>query len=199
MISYLSGKILNKGDNFLIIQVNHIGYKVMVHEELYAQLSTGQDTQLYIYQYVRENALDLYGLESFEKLNLFELLLSISGIGPKSALSAVYVSSVGEFQDSISRGDPSLLTKVSGIGKKTAERAVLDLREKIGNLNTASDFGRDSCDPSSGKGRNDEVEALIGLGYSKQQATEALRQVSTEIVDSGERIREALKKIGRRN
>lgn len=195
MISYLSGTILNKDDNFLIVEVNSIGYKVVVNEDLFARLSEGQEAQLYVYQYVRENALDLYGFETFEKLNLFELLLSISGIGPKSALNAVYVAPVGEFKEAIARGDPSLLTKVSGVGKKTAERAVLDLSEKIGEIPFPSSGEQQG--QGGGARSSDEIEALTGLGYSRQQAMDALRQVNPETTDSGERIREALRILGK--
>jgi Holliday junction DNA helicase RuvA len=190
MISYLSGKILNKGEGSVIVLVDRVGYKVAVNEDLYSRLSADQEVDLYVYQYVRENALDLYGFETFEKLNLFELLISISGIGPKSALNAVYVAPVNEFKESIARGDPSLLTKVAGVGKKTAERAVLDLSGKIGELPSFSTG-------EQGGAGNDEIEALIGLGYSRQQAMDALRRIGPDITDSGERIRGALKVLGK--
>jgi Holliday junction DNA helicase RuvA len=191
MLSYLSGKILNKGNGFVIVLVDRVGYKVTINEDLYSRLGVGQEADLYVYQYVRENVLDLYGFETFEKLELFELLISISGIGPKSALNAVYVAPVKEFKETIAGGDPSLLTKVSGVGKKTAERAVLDLSGKIGEVSLSSDGGR------NGAGGSDEIEALTGLGYSGQQAMDALRRVDSNITDSGERIREALKILGK--
>lgn len=191
MISYLSGKILNKGEGFVIVLVDRVGYKITVNEGLYSRLGVGQEADLYVYQYVRENALDLYGFETFEKLNLFELLISISGIGPKSALNAVYVAPVDRFKETIARGDPSLLTKVSGVGKKTAERAVLDLSGKIGELPFSSTGDQGAA------GNNEEIEALTGLGYSKQQAMDALRRVDSDITDSGERIREALRVLGK--
>jgi Holliday junction DNA helicase RuvA len=195
MLSYLSGKILNKGGSFVIVEVNSIGYKVIVNEQFYSGLAVGEEAVFYVHQYVRENALDLYGFETFEKLGLFELLLSISGIGPKSALNAVYVAPVDEFKQTIARGDPSLLTKVSGVGKKTAERAVLDLSGKIGDVLPAE--GGQGQGRESGAWDNDEVEALMGLGYSRQQAMEALRKTGKDITDSGERIREALKILGK--
>jgi Holliday junction DNA helicase RuvA len=195
MLSYLSGKILNKGGSFVIVEVNSIGYKVIVNEQFYSGLAVGEEAVFYVHQYVRENALDLYGFETFEKLGLFELLLSISGIGPKSALNAVYVAPVDEFKQTIARGDPSLLTKVSGVGKKTAERAVLDLSGKIGDVLPAE--GGQGQGRGSGAWDNDEVEALMGLGYSRQQAMDALRKTGKDITDSGERIREALKILGK--
>lgn len=198
MISYIKGTIIHKGANFIILEAAGIGYKITVHEDLGAGLGNGEETALYTHQYVRENALELYGFESYEKLELFELLLSISGIGPKSALNSVYIASVGEFKSSVSSGDPSLLAKVAGVGKKTAERAVLDLRGKIGELDTPPSASGDGAGyRRDGGGVAEEAEALIGLGYSRQQALEALKKVPEEVVDSGERIREALKMIGK--
>jgi len=121
------------------------------------------------------------------------LLLSISGIGPKSASGVLATASVANIKESISRGDPSLLTKVSGIGRKTAERVVLELREKIDRLSYAGKAKGGDGAAISGE----EIDALMALGYSMQQARESLKQVDGKIKDSGERIRQALKKMGR--
>jgi len=193
MISFLRGTILNKGEGFVILETNNVGYKVFVGATLRDELKLEKEAELYIYQNVKEDALDLYGFRSLDELGMFELLLSISGIGPKGALGVLTLGSLGDIKDSISRGDPSLLTKVSGIGRKTAERVVLELREKIGHLNFA--VGPNS--ENQGNASGEEIDALIALGYSMQQARDSLRQVDSEIKDSGERIREALKKLGR--
>jgi len=193
MISFLRGTILNKGEGFVILETNNIGYKVFVGATLRDELKSGQEAEVYIHQNVKEDALDLYGFRSLDELGMFELLLSISGIGPKGALGVLTLGSLGDVKDSISRGDPSLLTKVSGIGRKTAERVVLELREKIGHLSLDSDDGS----ANQGNASGEEIDALIALGYSMQQARDSLRQVDVEIVDSGERIRGALKKLGR--
>jgi Holliday junction DNA helicase RuvA len=192
MISYLEGKIKNKGSNYLIILVNSIGYKVFVNNAVLEDVSLGEDKEIYIFQNVKEDALDLYGFKNMEELELFELLLSISGIGPKGALAVLSIASVSDIKNSISRGDSSLLVKVSGIGKKTAERVVLELRDKVGNLESGVE-GFESGADSAG---SDEIDALMALGYSMNEAREALRKVAPEISDSGERIREALKKLG---
>jgi Holliday junction DNA helicase RuvA len=148
---------------------------------------------MYTHQYVREDALDLFGFRNLEELEMFEMLLSISGVGPKSALGVLSISSVDQIKDSISRGDPALLTKVSGIGRKTAERIVLELREKVSAIENIKRL------ETGGKGdaRADEIDALMALGYSLQNAREALRLVDPELNDSGDRIREALKGLGR--
>jgi Holliday junction DNA helicase RuvA len=192
MISYLVGNIIAKGRGFIIIKVNNIGYKIFVSSSFFAELNSGQEADLYTYQYVREDALDLYGFRSLSELEMFELLLSISGIGPKSALGVMSIATVTDLKKAIAQGDSSLLIKVSGIGKKTAERVVLELREKV----SASEFEREMTDTGN-TASGEEIDALVALGYSISQAREALRQVKPEIIDSGERIKAALKLIGR--
>ncbi|MFH1522906.1 MAG: Holliday junction branch migration protein RuvA [Patescibacteria group bacterium] len=192
MISYLKGKILNKGRVFIIVEVNNIGYQVFINSTMHSELKVGRELEIYTHQHVREDALDLYGFKSMEDLEIFELLISISGIGPKGALGVLAIASVEDIKDSISRGDSGLLTKVSGIGKKTAERVVLELRSKVGEM--APTAGS----KLAGSGASgDEIDALMALGYSMQQAREALREVESKVKDSGERIREALKKLGK--
>ncbi len=192
MISYLKGKIINKGNGFVILEVNNIGYQVFVAPLLFADLNINQENELYIYQQVREDALNLYGFRNMEELEMFELLLSISGIGPKSALGVMSIASVADIKESIFRGDPGLLTKVSGIGRKTAERVVLELKEKIGKL-VVDDGGISK----SSLGSSDEIDALMALGYSLSQARDALNGIDAKIKDSGERIRQALKILGK--
>ncbi len=192
MISYLKGKIKHKGNGFVILEVNNIGYQIFISPLLYADLNFNQEVELYTYQYVREDALNLYGFKNREDLELFEMLLSISGIGPKSALGVMSIATTADIKESISRGDSALLTKVSGIGRKTAERVVLELREKIGKLGVG-----DGKSDGGYLGSSDEIDALMALGYSLSQAREALNNVDAKIKDSGERIRQALKKLGK--
>jgi len=192
MISFLRGKILNKSLNYIIIDVNDIGYKVFVNSSTISSVHEGEETELYIYQHVKEDILALYGFNDLEELELFEMLLSISGVGPKSAIGVLTVADASEIKNSISSGDSSLLEKVSGIGKKTAERVVLELQDKVGKMTSGKPT-------TTGEGKvsavSDEIDALIALGYSMQQAREALRKVDPDIKDSGERIKEALKNI----
>ncbi|KKR32354.1 MAG: Holliday junction DNA helicase, subunit A [Candidatus Falkowbacteria bacterium GW2011_GWF2_39_8] len=192
MISFIRGKILNKRKNFVIVDCHDIGYQVFVNPVVHAELELGQSIEFYTHHHIKEDALDLYGFNNLEELELFELLLSISGVGPRSALGIMAASSVNELKESIARGDSSSLTKVSGIGKKTAERIVLELRDKMDVL-TSSEISTSGENSAS----SDEIDALISLGYSLQQAREALREVNPLLKNSGERIREALRKMGR--
>ncbi len=191
MIAYIKGKIINIGPGYIIVQTGDVGYQVHVNQALYDELEVGAEIELYTHQYVREDALDLYGFRSLDELEMFELLLSISGIGPKSALGVLAITGIDQLKEAIAQGDSSLLTKVSGVGKKTAERVVLELREKVSRLLPAG--------AKSGGVRvsGDEIDALMALGYSLSQAREALKQVDSGVKDSGERIRQALKKLGK--
>ncbi|MEI7620110.1 MAG: Holliday junction branch migration protein RuvA [Candidatus Falkowbacteria bacterium] len=190
MIAYLRGNTIYKNNSYLILDVAGVGYGIFLSEKLLSEVKINSEEAFYIYQHVREDALDLYGFKNAEDLESFGMLLSVSGVGPKSALGVLSVATSQEVIQSIARGDSLLLTKVSGIGKKTAERLVLELKSKIVKLGGESlgDFN-----PSSSGG--DEIDALIALGYSLLEAREALRSVSPSIIDSGTRIKEALKNM----
>ena len=191
MFAYLKGKIKNKGKGFVILDVRDVGYKVHLNSLYHIELAFGQEVEFYLHHHVKEDASDLYGFRSMDELEMFELLLSISGVGPKSALGVTSVASTDDIKESIARGDSSLLTKVSGIGKKTAERVVLELRDKIGTMVTTKNTESGASIQSS----SDEIDALMALGYSLQQAREALKKVDPSIVNSGERIRKALQAL----
>lgn len=191
MISYLRGKISYKLKSKIIVEINNIGYSVFVSENFFNDLKIGEEVEIFTFQYVKEDALDLYGFKTLEELEFFELLISISGIGPKSALSVLAVAKLLDIKESIVRGDSHLLTKVSGIGKKIAERVVLELKDKLFKMGGDYDLS------GGGSFSADEIDALMALGYSLSEAREALNQVDKDVVDSGQRIREALKKLSK--
>ena len=131
MIAYLKGKIIYKTLNHLVLEVNGVGYQIFVGENFLNELRLDTETEIYIHHVVREDASDLYGFKTREDKDLFEILLTVSGVGPKSGLGVLSLSSAGDIKEAIVRGDANLLTKVSGIGKKTAERIVLELKNKV--------------------------------------------------------------------
>ncbi len=192
MIAYLRGKIQNKGRGYVIVRVGDIGYQVFVNATRFVELDINQEVEMYIHEHVREDAQDLYGFNSMAELEMFELLLSISGVGPKSALNTLSIASLDDLKATIAQGDPSLLMKVSGIGKKTAERIVLELKDKMGVLMYDSSGAKSAVNIAA-----DEIDALIALGYTVQQAREALKQVDPSITESGERIRAVLRASGK--
>lgn len=193
MIAFLKGKIIHKSLNSAILEVNNIGYQIFAGENFLAELRLGGEAEIYTHHHIREEASDLYGFKNSEDLELFGLLLTVSGVGPKSALGVLSLASAGDIKEAIARDDASLLTKVSGIGKKTAERVVLELKNKI--IRTA---GATAVLSSLSSGSSDEIDALMSLGYSLSEAREALNALGSEIIDSGERVKAALKKMAKR-
>ena len=194
MIAYLSGKLIYqsaflKKDNFVIIDVNGVGYKVAVLDPVLNGLSLGQILTLHIYTQVAETALDLYGFASREELDFFELLMTISGIGPRSAMDILRKAKIPDLVQAVETGNFQVLAKVSGIGPKTAEKIVLGLKNKLNGSSTGDNTIWDS-------GFGDALEALVSLGYSTGDAREALNQSKSQ--DAGEKIKEALKMLGKK-
>ncbi len=194
MIGSIKGKIILKTDKFVIVETNNIGYKIAVSPDTLSRLTLRQNSgqekineivSFWIHTHVREDAFDLYGFLEHKELEFFEMLLGVSGIGPKSALVILSIASIETLRKAIGTGDTSYLTKISGIGRKTAEKIVIELRDKM---------GREESDGSL-ENEMDTLEALKSLGYSQNQAREALKKV-TQKADINIKIREALKILG---
>lgn len=192
MIAYLKGKIIFKNEKFIILLCGGIGYKIFI---LSCEGKIDDEVEFFTYLNVKEDALNLYGFASYKELDLFEHLISISGIGPKAGLGILSLADPGTIKVAIAKGDSSILTRVSGIGKKTAERVVLELRNKFSNLDSDDMLQEKSQEIND---HTDVIEALIGLGYSSQQAKKALANIPAEIKDVSERIKMALKEIGKK-
>lgn len=194
MLAYLHGRILAKSNNYLILEVNSVGYQIFVGEAFLSSLKVGEEQEFYLSHQVREDASDLYGFRNLSELELFQLLLSVSGVGPKSALGVLSIASADDIREAVIRGDAALLTKVAGIGKKTAERVVLELKNKIAkNINGAI------LGATLPAGLSDELDALMSLGYSLPDARAALNDLDPGLNDSGERVKAALKKLARKS
>jgi Holliday junction DNA helicase RuvA len=188
MIGSIRGKITLKTEKSLIVETSGVGYKVSVSPDTLSKAGkTGSETFLWIHTIVREDALDLYGFLNREELEFFEMLINVSGIGPKGALSILGIATIETLRKAISTGDTAYLTKISGIGRKTAEKIVIELREKIGEEKSGTSL----------QGELDAMEALKSLGYSQNEAREALKKVKAD-TDTNTKIREALKILGNR-
>lgn len=186
MIARLEGIIVYKDEKSLIIDVSGVGYKLSVTAESLGNAVLGEHTSFWVYTAVRENSIDLYGFKNTNELSFFELLLDVSGIGPKSALSILVIASIDTLKRAIATGDTSYLNKVSGIGKKTAEKIVVELRDKLSAYKSEDGAG-------SLKDESDILEALKSLGYSQTQARDALKEVPPEVIGTNARIKEALR------
>ncbi len=189
MISYLKGTIKLKESDFAVVVVNDIGYKVFVVERDLIKLAAGEIAEFFTYHYIREDDARLYGFVSRRDQEMFELLFSVTGIGPKSAMGILNAATTDSIASAIAASDTSLLTKVSGVGKKTAERVILELAGKV------EKFG---VEVKNTEGLSDAIEGLMSLGYSRSQTLEALKNVPEDVTDPGEKIKLALKNLGRK-
>ena len=196
MIAYLDGTAIYKDPKYLIVNVNGVGYKVGAPVDVMNSIKEGQAVKLWIYTAVREDALDLYGFLDKQTLAFFELLISISGIGPKSALGILSAASVSALSEAVITGETAYLTKIGGISKKMADKIVLELKGKV----AAYDDGKGSYSTvGTGQGDVDAVEALKALGYTQKEARDALERISDKDIasdDTSGKVRAALKMLG---
>lgn len=189
MISQLTGDIVFTGERYVVLEVGGVGYKVYVPPDtLRAAAKKKGGVRLWTHLAVREDAMDMYGFMERAELEFFELLIGVPGIGPRSALGIMSIAPVENIKKAVSSGDSSYLTKVSGIGRKTAEKIVLELRDKLGAW---TETGSPEL-----KEEADVLEALQSLGYSQSEARDALKKVPREISGTGARVKEALKLLG---
>ncbi len=188
MIASITGKIKSKRGNYLVIETNGVGYKVFVPTTYFDDLKTDQAITLHTFQHIREDVLDLFGFLSEEELGFFEKLLSVSSVGPKSALAFISIAKVSELEKAILSEDLDFLTSVSGIGKKTAQRIILELEGKI----------VDRDDKTISSGDREVLEGLVGLGYTVREAREVIKKIPGSILGTADRIKQALRIIGSR-
>jgi Holliday junction DNA helicase RuvA len=194
MISHLTGTVIFSGDRFIILDVSGVGYKLGVTPDTLRKVVSekGKTVSLWVHMAVREDSMNLYGFLDRQELEMFEMLIAISGVGPKSAIGVLSVAPVDTLKGAIASGDTSYLTKVSGIGKKNAEKIILELRDKLGG-------GEESRVGHAGlKEEVDAIEALKSIGYSQREAREALKNIPADIKGTSQRVKEALKHLGKR-
>ncbi|MDP3763745.1 MAG: Holliday junction branch migration protein RuvA [bacterium] len=185
MIATLSGTVRHKDLNALIVDVSGVGYKILVTTETALEVAPSSTVFLWTHLVVRETSLELFGFLDKETLDAFELLITISGIGPKTALGILNVATPSMLRQAVASADTSYLTRVSGIGKKNAEKIVLELKDKL--KITQEDKGQDM------RSEGDALEALVSLGYSERDAREALKRIPKETEGASERVKAALK------
>ena len=182
MIARIEGKLVYKSTDYLIVDVNGVGYRVFVPLSTYYALpEIDENLQLRIVTIVREDVFRLFGFLTKKEQEMFEHLLSISKIGPKLGLNTLSGMSADVLKDAITRGDIEKINSIPGIGKKTAERIVLELKEKLGKIALDTSEAVGSTIPSAKTELQDALSALINLGYKKQSAELALKKVSTNL------------------
>lgn len=184
MIARIRGTVVEKAGETLVVECAGVGYELYVRPEDWGSASVGREVTLQVYEHLREDAHTLFGFAEPAAKRLFEQLLSVNGVGPKVALAILSAASLSQLQGAIAAGDPELLRGVSGVGKKTAERVMLELAGKL--------------EASGGSSGNDPTyQALVALGYSQQQAAEAAAAVPADVTDEQARIKAALKLAGK--
>lgn len=190
MIATLQGRVAAKGENYVIVDVSGVGFRVYVPSSLLDQIpGVGHELSLFTHLHVRENELSLYGFGLADELALFELLLRVSGIGPKVALKIVSIMSVEALREAIAHGDVAALTRIPGVGKKTAERVMVDLKDKLG-------VGELMAYPTMTHADAEVIAALTSLGYSIAEAQSALRSLPAKDLPLEEKIRLTLQYLG---
>ncbi len=193
MLAYIEGELIKKTNNAAIIKTAGLAYKIFIKEKDILSLNLGDKVALCLHHHVKEDASDLYGFYTWPEQEMFNLLLSVSGVGPKSALAILSLASINDICQAVLSNQSEMLTKVAGIGKKTAARLVLELKNKLDSFSGNLDEKNQAFSFTS-----DELDALMSLGYSLLEAREALNLVDNKIEDSGEKIKAALKIIGKR-
>ncbi|MFH1537256.1 MAG: Holliday junction branch migration protein RuvA [Patescibacteria group bacterium] len=189
MIAYIKGTIKFK-DEYFIVERQGLGYKVFIISDLLAKKRVNDSVALFTHEHHKDDGTDLYGFETPDQLQFFEEVISVSGVGPKSGLAMLAQFRTHDLKKSIIHGDTTLLTKVSGIGKKTAERLILELKEKIG-------FGQtEAASISEGTSSNQALDALVSLGYSHNEALDALNNIDPNL-SLEEKVKLALKNFGK--
>lgn len=190
MIGYLEGEIIKKYDRRCILKCGALGYRIFMANNSLSKVQENSDiVKVFTYPVQREDTQELYGFTSPEELELFEMLITVSGVGPRSALAMVDEIPFEMLVSAIMRGEEAVLRGVSGVGQKTAQKIIIDLKSKAALLATEATLA------SSGSVAEDVdiIEALKSLGYSAYQAREAVKQVSPETAGLEKRIEEALK------
>ena len=190
MIASIRGEVISKTLGCLILEVNGIGYELLMSAAEYDQLIVGTETKLFVHENIREDAYDLYGFTSESGKQLFELLISVKNVGPKVALAILNIGDSTKIRTAIAGGDLVLLMSAKGVGKRAAEQLIVELRDKVGLIasTTADDVVlRGAIDKS-----DEALQAMVSLGYSEQDAAAALASVDPEL-SVNERLKRALK------
>jgi Holliday junction DNA helicase RuvA len=191
MIAHISGVVAEKFNSSVIVDVHGVGYEIAVALGDYERALLNEPVKFYTYHHIREQSQELFGFTSLAAKKLFEMLITVQGVGPKAGLAILSLDESENVRNAIANSDVAYITKASGVGKKTAERVIVDLSDKVGMpivYNTNATTGR-----AEQLTHTDEaLEALMALGYNLNDATRALEGVSTDL-STAERVTQALR------
>ena len=191
MIAHVFGKVAEKFNGSLVVDVHGVGYEVSVATNDFDAVILDQEVKFYTYHHVREQSEELFGFSSLAAKKLFEMLITVQGVGPKAALAILSLGDAEQVRNAIANADSSFVQKATGVGKKTAERVVVDLSDKVG---LPTHYGRAETPVQTELNTSDEaLEALMALGYTLADATKALENVDANL-PTAQRVTEALKR-----
>ena len=184
MIAYLKGRILEKGLTYIILENQGVGYKVFVTPDALSK-SVGDEVALFTYHKVSEDGQSLFGLPDCTTLQFFEMLITVSGVGPKVALAILSAARVEAVKDAIGRQDAAIFTRISGVGTKTAEKIIVELKNKVGTLTSAA-------------GSSSEVfDALLALGYNQREVREVVGKLDASLPQQ-QQLKQALQNLSKK-
>ena len=189
MISYLSGMVIIRDDPSIIIDVNGIGYKVLASSDVLSSAVVGSSVKVYVYTHVREDILDLYGFSKYSDLKLFESLINVSGVGPKTAIGVFAIGTTDEILQAIINADTSFFSRVPRLGTKNAQKIIIELKNKVGG-------GELNLSDGAGASKSEISAALKSFGFSSSEINDAVRNIDgSKTVE--EQIKDALKYLGK--
>jgi len=189
MIAHIEGEVSEKFLNSIIVDVHGVGYEIGLSQIDAEATNVGERKKFYTYHAIRENAEDLYGFSSLMAKKIFELLISVNGVGPKAAMAILSLATPEEVRNAIANADAAFVSKASGVGKKSAERVIVDLKDKVG---LPTKYGSTEVKTAIVPEDDEALDALMALGFPLKEATEALAKVNANL-SVEERIRLALK------
>ncbi len=190
MIAHVTGEVAEKFNGSIIVDVHGVGYEVAVALGDYEKVSLNEQAKFYTYHHIREQSQELFGFSSLAAKKLFEMLITVQGVGPKAALAILGLGEAENVRNAIANSDSAYIQKASGVGKKTAERVVVDLSDKVG---LPTHYGRDNDPVQTELNTADEaLEALMALGYTLADASKALEGIDASL-PTGRRVTEALR------
>ena len=203
MIGFLRGTVAGIGVNTLLLDVSGVGFEINVGAPSFAsRLSIGDEVTVYTHMAVREDDISLFGFATGDELHIFKLLISVSGIGPKSAVQIISSMGADDLRFAILTGDAKTISKAPGIGQKMAQKVILELKDKIGDASFTDEGESISAEkgvPASNDERSEAAEALIALGYSRSEGYRAVKQASADLgegADANTLLKNALKYLG---
>lgn len=192
MIAHVSGVVAEKFSQSVIIDVHGVGYEIKVAAGDFDRVALDETVKFYTYHHIREQSQELFGFSSLVAKKLFELLITVQGVGPKAGLAILSLGDSEVVRNAIAGADSTFITKAAGVGKKTAERVVVDLSDKVGLPTTFSGRSGSGIEEAPVAVNDEALEALMALGYTLSDAAKALESVSTDL-PTAERVRVALR------